>query len=170
MTARADRPWPDPDAFLADERASFLPFEAILELDEADLDLGPTAHGWTARDVLAHLVGWHEVAAEVANELQRGPTSPRKVVADAEWEQRGDEINAEINAAWRALDLPGFRARARRATATLRTALRQTPVERWWDSDEYFAYFLSEMQEHYNDHLVDLAIVLGSGAADRSDG
>jgi len=108
------RRWPTPEAFRADELVSFGPYEIILELGLEELDDGPQAHGWSARDVLSHLVGWHEVAAVVARELVAGPTSPRKAAADAEWEARGDEINDEMLREWRGLQLEAFRARARR--------------------------------------------------------
>ena len=155
------RSWPNVDAFLAAEQMTFRPYEEILELDLRRLDDGPQAHGWSARDVLSHLVGWHEVAAVVARELVAGPTSPRKAAADGEWEARGDEINDEIRREWRGLPLEAFRTRARRATADLRTALAKVPLERWWGDEEYFDYFNSEMQAHYGDHRADLERVLG---------
>jgi len=159
------RRWPTPEAFRADELVSFGPYEIILELGLEELDDGPQAHGWSARDVLSHLVGWHEVAAVVARELVAGPTSPRKAAADAEWEARGDEINDEMLREWRGLQLEAFRARARGATADLRTALAEVPVERWWGDEEYFDYFNSEMQAHYGDHRADLEQVLGRASA-----
>jgi hypothetical protein len=157
----SERPWPNAAAFLADERTSFQPYEAILELDLRSLGDGPQAHGWSARDVLSHIVGWHEVATVVARELMAGPTSPRKAAADADWEARGDEINEEIRRAWQAFPLESFRTRARAAAADLRAALAEVPPERWWDNAEYFDYFNSEMQAHYDDHRADLEQVLG---------
>lgn len=161
MSATTGRPWPTPEAFFDDEAEAFRPFEAILALDVAGLDGGPRAHGWSARDLLAHLVGWHEVATEVAIELRGSPTSPRKAAADAEWEARGDAINEEIRTAWAPLPLGEFRSRACEAREGLLAALREVPSARWWEDDEYFAYFLSELQEHYADHRPALDIVLG---------
>lgn len=161
MSATTGRPWPTPDAFFADEAEAFRPFEEILALDPAGLDGGPRAHGWSARDLLAHLVGWHEVATEVAIELQTSAISPRKADADAAWEARGDELNDEIREAWAGLSAEDFRTRARRARADLIAALLVAPRANWWESDEYFAYFLSELQEHYADHRAALDMVLG---------
>jgi hypothetical protein len=161
MSPTDGRPWATPDAFFADEAEAFLPFAAILELDLPALDDGPRAHGWSARDVLAHLVGWHHVATEVAVELRTSSVSPRKAAADAEWDARGDEINDEIREAWAALSLDEFRARARAAREGLIAALRAAPLENWWASDEYFAYFVSELQDHYADHRAALDTVLG---------
>lgn len=156
------RQWSTPEAFFADEAVEFAPFEAILGLPSDALDHGPRAHGWSARDVLSHLVGWHDVATEVANELATSPVSPRRAAADAEWDARGDEINEEIRAAWNALPVDEFRARAVAARAGLIGALRRVPLANWWDDDDNFAYFLSEFQEHYADHREALGIVLGS--------
>jgi Mycothiol maleylpyruvate isomerase N-terminal domain len=156
-----ERPWADPASFLADERAKFAPFEAILRLDATELDHGRMAHGWSARDLLAHLAGWHEVAAEVAHELRASPDSPRKQAADEAWERHGDALNEEIRTEWGRLPVEEFRARARRATEDLRDALAALPPERWWGNAEYFEYFLSEMQEHYQDHRAALAQILG---------
>jgi len=161
MSAAAGRPWPTPQAFFADEAEGFRPFEAILALDLAGLDDGPRAHGWSARDLLAHLVGWHEVATEVAVELQASPASPRKAAADAAWDARGDELNEEIRAAWATLSLEEFRSRARSARQGLIDALRAAPLANWWESDEYLGYFVSEFQEHYADHRAALDVVLG---------
>jgi hypothetical protein len=161
----ARRRWPDAAAFLADELASFRPFEVILSLSPDHLDHGPTAHGWSARDLLAHLVGWHEVAAEVGRELEGSRWSPRKAAADEEWARRGDTLNEEIRADWARLGIDEFRNRARLATEDLRAALQRAPVSHWWDNDEYFGYFLSEMQEHYDDHRADLSIVLDRSRA-----
>ena len=160
-----DRPWTSAEAFLADERESFRPFEAILELERQDLDLGPRVHGWSARDLLAHLAGWHEVAAEVARELIVAPTSARKVAADEEWEARGNELNEEIRQEWEQLTVDDFRARARAATYDLRAAMATLPLSRWWDSVEYLDYFTSEMQGHYLDHRAALDKVLGRDEA-----
>jgi hypothetical protein len=161
VNTAAGRPWPTPDAFLADEAEAFRPFEAILSLDPAGLDGGPRAHDWSARDLLAHLVGWHEVATGVAIELQTSTVSPRKAAADAAWDARGDQLNDEIRDAWASLPIEEFRTRARRARADLIAALRAAPLANWWESDEYFAYFLSELQEHYADHRAALDVVLG---------
>ncbi|MCU0505519.1 MAG: ClbS/DfsB family four-helix bundle protein [Chloroflexi bacterium] len=161
MSATTGRPWPTPEAFFADEAEAFRPFEAILALDVAGLDGGPRAHGWSARDLLSHLVGWHAVATEVATELRASPRSPRKAAADAEWEARGDEINEEIRAAWAPLPLDEYRSRAREAREGLLAALRDVPLAHWWDDDEYFVYFLSELQGHYADHRAALDVVLG---------
>ena len=160
-----ERRWPTAADFLADERMSFAPFEAILDLDPERLDHGPSAHGWSARDLLSHLVGWHYVATEVATELIAGPTSPRKAAADADWETRGDAINEEIRLEWHGLPIEAFRARTRAATADLRSRLAEVPLERWWGSDEYFEYFDSETRVHYDDHRADLEQVLGRAPA-----
>ena len=164
-----ERSWPSPEAFLAHERDAFRPYEAILDLDPAALDDGPRAHGWSARDVLSHLVGRHHVATEVARELAAGPTSPRKARADEEWEARGDDINEEVRREWAALPVEAFRVRARAAVSDLRLALAQVPVERWWEDDESFDYFLSELQGHYDDHRSDLATVLGRASVGETE-
>jgi hypothetical protein len=161
MSGVTGRAWPTPEAFFADEVEAFLPFEAILDLDAAALDQGPRAHGWAARDLLAHLVGWHEVATEVARELRTSPSSARKAAADAEWAARGDALNDAIRDAWAVLPPDAFRSRARGAHEGLLAALRDVPLAHWWEDDEYFAYFLSELQGHYADHRAALDVVLG---------
>lgn len=161
MSAPEGRPWLTPDAFFADEAEAFRPFEAITDLDLAGLDHGPQAHGWSARDLLAHLVGWHETATGVAAELRTSTVSPRKAAADAAWDARGDELNDEIRKEWASLSIEGYLTRASGARDGLIAALRAAPLANWWENDEYFAYFLSELQEHYADHRADLDVVLG---------
>ena len=78
------------------------------------------AHGWSGRDLMAHLLAWQSVALAAARELAVDETSATIARADADWEARGGEvINAELTA-----DLGGppddgaagsLRQRARRA-------------------------------------------------------
>ena len=84
-------------SFLEDERDGWRAYEALADLTDEQLD-GPldTVHGWTARDLIAHMVAWQEVALAVARELAGNETSRTKIQADVDWAARGDVINEEI--------------------------------------------------------------------------
>ena len=57
------------------------------------------AHGWSGRDLMAHMLAWQGIALEVARELAVNETSPTIARVDADWETRGgDVVNDEIQA------------------------------------------------------------------------
>jgi Mycothiol maleylpyruvate isomerase N-terminal domain len=149
--------------FLEEERDGWRPFEALDGLTDAQLDAEiEGAHGWTARDLISHMVAWQESATDVAKELAVGPESPTKARLDAEWAARGDVINDEINAAWRAFPIDEVRRRLRTVPGELRGYLTVVPEARWIKHADYLRFFLDETIEHYADHIADLEAALGS--------
>jgi len=150
-------------SFLEDERDDWRAFEALDELTDEQLsDPRSTAHGWSGRDLMAHLVAWQEHALTVARELAVEPTSRTKVQGDRDWDARGDQINDEIMRVWRALPIAEVRDRFRTVAGELRGYLTVVPETRWVKNAEYLKFFLSETLEHYVDHRDDLAAVLAS--------
>jgi hypothetical protein len=149
--------------FLEDERAAWLPFEALLGLNDADLS-GPLegAHGWSGRDLMAHLTYWQEVALAVARELALRETSETKVQSDVDWDARGDAINEEIRVAALALPLDEIRSRFRLVPGELRGYLTVVPETRWLKNTEYENFFLGQTADHYAAHMADLAAVLAA--------
>ena len=154
-------------SFLEDERDGWRAFEALDELTDAEL--APqleSVHGWSGRDLMAHLVAWQEVALDVARELAVNDTSPIKAAADADWDARGDEINEEIRLRWLALPMDEVRRRFRTVPGELRGYLTVVPETRWIKSAEYETFFLDETIDHYESHRDDLAAVLASVGRD----
>lgn len=152
-------------SFLEDEREGWRGFEALDDL--TDDQLTPpleTVHGWSGRDLMAHLVAWLELGVTVAKELAINETSPAKIEADRDWDARGDEINEEIRVAWQALPMDEVRRRFRTVPGELRGYLTVVPETRWLKSAEYEEFFLTETIDHYEAHADDLAGVLASAA------
>jgi hypothetical protein len=150
-------------SFLEDEREGWRAYEALADLTDVQLDAPlTTVHGWTARDLIAHMVGWQEVALAVAKDLAVNETSRAKTQADADWEARGDVINDELNAAWRELPPDEVRRRLRTAAGELRGYLTVVPENRWLKNSDVLAFFLSETVDHYEDHRADLRAVLAA--------
>jgi len=148
-------------SFLEDERDSWRPYEALAGLSDEQLDAEiEGAHGWTARDLVAHMVAWQELALAVAIELAVNKTSPAKMKADADWAARGDIINDEITAAWRALPAEEVRRRLANAAGELRGYLTVVPENRWVKNSAMLKFFLDETVDHYEDHRADLRAVL----------
>jgi hypothetical protein len=150
-------------SFLEDERDGWRAYEVLDEL--TDEQLNPAlegAHGWSGRDLMAHLVAWLEIGLAVARELAIGESSPAKAAADADWDARGDEINEEIRQTWLSLPMDEVRHRFRTVPGELRGYLTVVPEARWIKNAEYEEFFLTETIDHYEDHLPDLAAVLAS--------
>ena len=148
-------------SFLEEERDAWRPFEALDELTDEQLGaIVDAAHGWSGRDLMAHLAGWQDVALRVARELAVGETSPTAQRTDAEWDARGDAVNDEMLAEWRALPLDEVRRRFRTIPGELRGYLTVVPETRWVKHATNMSTFVGETLDHYADHEADLAAIL----------
>ena len=150
-------------SFLEDEREGWRPFEALDELTDAELAAQlATVHGWSGRDLMAHLASGHERSLTVARELAVSERSPAKIALDLDWDARADEINEEIRLAWLALPMDEVRHRFRTLPGELRGYLTVVPETRWIKNAENEAFFLSETIDHYEAHVDDLRAVMAS--------
>src|SRR4051812_25041384 len=150
-------------SFLEDEREAWRPYEALGSVPDAALDVPvAAARGWTARDLIGHLVAWQELALRVARELAVDDTSRSKARADAEWDARGDAINDDLIAEWRALPVSEVRRRLATVPGELRGYLTVVPESRWIKHAEHQDFLISETLEHYEEHLGDLSAVLAA--------
>lgn len=148
-------------SFLEDERDAWRPFEALLDLP-ADQMATPVAaaHGWSARDLVGHLVAWQSHALDVARELAVGGRSPAHEAMEVAWRERGDAVNDELLAAWGALSLDDLLRRARSVPGELRGYLTVVPETRWVKHPVFGRFFEEELLDHYGEHEADLAAVL----------
>jgi hypothetical protein len=152
--------------FLEEEREAWRPFEALDGLTDAQLEQPlEEAHDWSGRDLIAHLVAWQENALAVARELAIGETSATKARSDRDWDERGDEINSEIQADWRAMPLEEVRRRLRTVPGDLRGYLTVVPEARWLKHADHLRFFVDETIDHYADHASDLEAVLDAARA-----
>ncbi|MDQ2964399.1 MAG: maleylpyruvate isomerase N-terminal domain-containing protein [Chloroflexota bacterium] len=151
-------------SFLEDERDAWRSYEALAELTDEQLEKPiEGAHGWSGRDLIAHLVGWHEITLDIARELAVDETSRARERIDREWEARGDAWNADIIAAWAALPMDEVRQRMRTVPGELRGYLTVIPEARWLKHPTHFASFLDVTVDHYDDHRLDLEAILAAG-------
>jgi len=150
--------------FLEEEREAWAPFEALADLTDEQLSTPVAdAHGWSGRQLMAHLAAWQENALAVATELAVNETSPTKARSDADWEARGgDVVNAEIDARWAARPLDELRARFRTLPGELRGYLTVVPETRWLKHADHLQFFQQETTEHYDEHRADLEAVLAA--------
>lgn len=147
--------------FLEEERDAWRPYEALAEIPDDRLDDAiEGAHGWSARDLIGHVVGWQELALATARDLAMSERSATKERLDAEWEVRADGMNADIQAEWRALSADEVRRRLREVPGELRGYLTVVPETRWIKHADHLRYFLDETIDHYAEHAPDLAAVL----------
>ena len=103
-------------------------FEALDSLTDEQLDRPiDEAHDWSGRDLIAHLVAWQSNALQVAKELAVGETSATKVRSDAEWDERGDAMNLDIQVEAWALPMDEVRRRLREVPGELRGYLTVVP-------------------------------------------
>jgi hypothetical protein len=150
--------------FLEEERDAWAPFEALADLSDEQLSVPVAgAHGWSGRQLMAHMVGWQDNALAVATELAVNETSAAKARADADWEARGGEIiNGELDARWAALSMDELRERFRTVPGQLRGYLTVVPETRWLKHADHQRFFHDETTAHYEDHRSDLEAVLAA--------
>jgi len=150
-------------SFLEDERDAWRPYEDLFTLTPAQLEMpvaGPDH--WSGRDLLGHLVFCQEYALDVARELAVGETSAALARGEADWDARGDAVNDEAVAAWRAMPIEELLGRARTVPGELRGHLTVVPEARWLKNGEVQAFFAGETIDHYADHAHDLAVILAA--------
>jgi hypothetical protein len=150
-------------SFLEDERDAWRPYEALAAIPDDRLDVPvDAAHGWSARDLIAHMVGWQQVALTIAKELAVNETSPEMARMDAEFDSRGDELNAEMIERWRSLSPSEVRDRLQSVAGELRGYLTVVPESRWIKHPTHLETFVGETLEHYDDHRGDLDAILAA--------
>jgi hypothetical protein len=114
-------------------------------------------------------VAWQENVLQVAKELAVGETSKTKERSDAEWDERGDAINLDIQVEWRALPIEEVRRRFREVPGELRGYLTVVPEARWLKHADNLRFFIDETIDHYTEHSADLEAILDACAAGAPD-
>ncbi len=147
--------------FLEEEREAWRPFEALDGLTDEQLDVPVEgAHGWSGRDLIGHLVAWQTWALGAARDLAVGEHSETMDRLDREWDAKGDALNDDIVAEYRALPMDEVRRRLRTVPGELRGYLTIVPESRWVKHAEHLKTFYEETIEHYADHAPDLEAIL----------
>ena len=153
-------------SFLDEERDAFRPFEALLELTDEELARPlPGSHGWTGRDLMAHLCVWVEWWLEIARELAVNPQSAafdRLSEISRQWEAQGDTLNDQYQAEWAAMPLAEVRRRFSTMPGELRGYLTVVPETRWLKDSAHLKSLLGNTTEHYEEHEADLRAVLAA--------
>jgi len=154
-------------SFLEDEREAWMPFEALATLSDDEIqrpqpDEGPL-HGWSGRDLMAHLSAVQQLALEAARELAVNDASPTMDRVNAEWAAiGGDVVNARITEEWRALPLEEVRRRFQSTPGELRGYLTVVPETRWVKNTARLDFLLECTLDHYAEHEAELAAILAT--------
>jgi len=152
--------------FLEEERDAWAPYEALSSLTDDQLAQPvEAAHGWSGRDLMAHMLAWQGIALDIARELAVNETSPTIARVDAEWDAKGDAFNDEIQAEWAARPMTEIRASWRTQPGELRGYLTVVPETRWVKHAEHLKTFHDETIAHYEEHVPELEAVLAAGRA-----
>jgi hypothetical protein len=153
--------------FLEEERDGWAPYEALADLTDDQLAVAvETAHGWSGRDLMAHMLAWQAVSLEAAKELAVGETSATIGRVDADWEARGGEVvNDEITRTWATVPMAELRERFRTQPGELRGYLTVVPETRWLKHATHLKSFHDETIAHYEEHATDLRAILSAAEA-----
>jgi hypothetical protein len=153
-------------SFLEDERDAWAPFEALLELSDDALerptDPGGSAHGWSGRDLMAHLSSWQAICLAAATQLAVGQASEAIDRAAEEWKAGGELMNARLVSSWHDLPLDEVRRRFRDTPGELRGYLTVVPETRWIKHLAHLEFFLESTIDHYPEHLPELEAILAA--------
>ena len=147
--------------FLEEERDAWAPYEALAGLTDEQLATPvEAAHGWSGRQLMAHVLAWQEVALRAAKELAVNETSETFARVDADWDARGgDVVNAEIDATWAGVPMAELRDRFATQPGELRGYLTVVPETRWLKHADHLRFFVDETIDHYADHMADLEAI-----------
>ena len=148
--------------FLEEEHDAWAPYEALAGLSDAQLaQPHEAAHGWSGRDLMAHLLAWQEIALRAAKELAVNETSEAFAQEAADRDARGlDAVNAEIESAWAGVPMAELRDRFATQPGELRGYLTVVPETRWLKHAKNLESFREETIEHYEEHADDLRAIL----------
>jgi hypothetical protein len=148
--------------FLEEEREAWRPYEALLNLTDDQLERPvAAAHGWSGRDLMAHLLGWLDVTLAAAKELAVREDSPTLGRRERETADPGvDTLNERILADARERPLADLREAFGRVPGELRGYLTVVPETRWVKNSAHLKAFLEDTTEHYEEHAADLAAIL----------
>jgi len=153
-------------SFLEEEREAWLPYEALLQLSDEQLEQPiDGTHGWTGRDLMAHMCGWIERWLEIAHELAVGPESSagdRLAELGRNWEVEGDAANAAIQSEWAALPMAELRHRFETMPGELRGYLTVVPEARWLKNHDRLASLSDNTTGHYGEHMAELQAILAA--------
>jgi hypothetical protein len=150
--------------FIEEERDAWAPHEALAQLSDEQLSRPlESAHGWSGRQLIGHLLHWQGHALRVLTELAVNETSEQKAALDADWEVRGgDAVNEEVDAIWAAKSMDEIRETFRSQPGELRGYMTVVPESRWLKNAAMLAFLSEELTDHYNDHVNDLEAILAS--------
>lgn len=148
--------------FLEEERDAWAPYEALSALSDEQLAaVADGSHGWSGRDLMAHVLAWQGVALDAAKELAIHETSSVFARMDADWEARGgDAVNEEITRTWAAVSMADLRERFRTQPGELRGYLTVVPETRWLKNPDHMKSIHEETIDHYANHMADLQAIL----------
>jgi hypothetical protein len=151
--------------FLEEERDAWRPYEALLELTDDQLEQPvEAAHGWSGRDLMAHLLGWLDVTLAAAKELAVREDSSTLQRRERETADPGvDALNERIIADGRARPIAELREAFGTVPGELRGYLTVVPETRWVKHPAHLKAFLEDTTEHYEEHAGDLAAILDAG-------
>jgi hypothetical protein len=150
--------------YLDEERDAWRPFEALIELDDEQLERPvEAAHGWSGRDLMVHLLGWIEGTLAVAKDLAVREESPVLAERERDVEARGvDAVNEEFAGRAGARSTAEIRESFRTLPGELRGYLTVVPETRWVKHPKHLRVFLEDTTEHYAEHADDLAVILAA--------
>ncbi|WP_075061371.1 maleylpyruvate isomerase N-terminal domain-containing protein [Ornatilinea apprima] len=151
MTARSER-------FSQLEQSVTHLLEVMDSLPDPLLEVYP---GWSAKDVLGHLVGWHESFARNTRDLSLG-VQPKPLKG------RLQDLNDQFAAESRVLDVPALAARLRAAQTLLGEHILNPRVEiipyrvgsRSYSPEDH----LEIVRQHILHHIGDIQKVVGRQA------
>lgn len=152
--------------FLEEERDAWSPYEALSALSDEQLGAAVEgSHGWSGRDLMAHMLAWQGVALDAAKELAIHETSSVFTRIDADWDSRGgDVVNEEITRTWAEMPMADLRDRFRTQPGELRGFLTVVPETRWLKNADYLKSFYDETIDHYREHMADLQAIVAAGS------
>jgi hypothetical protein len=144
----------DAERLLAEEDAGWRELTALFDQVPRERFEEPsvTPEGWSAKDVMFHVVAWLDEASEALDRERVGTPDPEGLDTDAK--------NARFSEISRALDTEDVRSRLEPS--------RDRMLRCWASLDEVtpdaWSWFDESGPRHYAEHVKDLRVWIGQGA------
>lgn len=134
-----------------ESRKIFELFDAVADPDR------PRAIGdWSVRDLMAHILSWHEECLWAIRSTMDG-TYERRDYSDF------DKVNAELLPRYQGRSATELRAQMESTAAEIAELIRQVPDDLWHSKRRLSAWPDMTIVGHYAEHVDDLKKVGGSG-------
>ena len=136
------------DSLINELETSFSELEQSIAGLTAEQMLEPWYENWTVRDILGHIIGWHEASEDILSRISRG----EKPVPEGTDYSDSDAWNARFAGIWRTRTPEAAVTELRASKQRFVLAAKHVPEDRFEDGRTANNVLSGNGTNHYNEH------------------